>query len=396
MIDVLAITNLYPNPLQPRHGVFTEHRLRALAARPEVGRLAVVAPIAAFPLPGLSIGPYARLAAVPARAERHGIEVRHPRYVNIPAVGMGVQPDLMARALVPAVGRLIADGFDPDIIDAYYLYPDGVAAAAVARRFGKPLVLTAYGTDVTGIAAASPRAARRIREAAAQAGACTAVCAALRDALTEIGVEPAKLRVVLHGVDLALFRPAEDRAGLRTRLGLAGPTLFTAGNLIPLKGMDLAISALPGLPGATLAVAGNGPEEAALKALARRLGVADRVRFLGLLPQERLGDWYAAADAFVLMSEREGIPNVVMESLACGTPVLATAVWGVPEIVDRPEAGRLVRERGAAALAREAAALLADPPDRAATRRYAEGFTWEATARAHLDAFAAALGRPLE
>jgi teichuronic acid biosynthesis glycosyltransferase TuaC len=395
VLKILAISNLFPNPVQPRNGVFTEHRLRALAAAPEIEEVRVISPIPAFPLPGLSFGPYAALNAVPAEDVRHGLKVSYPRYVNIPKIGMHLQPGLMAAALMAVVRRMIAGGFDPDVIDAFYFYPDGVAAAKIARALGKKLVITAYGNDLSLIPVGSPRAARRIREAADQADACTAVCKALADAPVDLGGDASKTRVVLHGVDVDLFRPPEDRAALRARLGLDGPALFTAGHLIERKGMHFAVGALPPLPGATLVIAGDGPEDAALRAQAASLGVADRVRFLGHVDPAQLRDWYGAADAFVLMSSREGIANVMMESMACGTPVLATAVWGAPEVINRPEAGRLVMERTSEALAREAQALFAAPPDRAATARYGGSFTWAQTTRDHLDVYRTFLGPDL-
>ena len=103
------------------------------------------------------------------------------------------------------------------------------------------------------------------------------------------------------------------------------------------------------------------------------------MRFLGTLPQEALRDYYGAADALVLASSREGWANVLLEAMACGTPVLATAVGGTPEVVTAPEAGRLLHERSAAAVARAARSLFTDTATREQTRRYAEGFSWQET-----------------
>ena len=116
-----------------------------------------------------------------------------------------------------------------------------------------------------------------------------------------------------------------------------------------------------------------------------------RVRFLGHLDQEDLKDYYSVADALVLASSREGIANVLLESMACGTPVIATAVWGTPEAVNVPEAGVLMRERSAGALVEAARQLFDHYPDRAATRRHAAGFQWEQTSREHLQVLHRAL-----
>jgi len=139
-------------------------------------------------------------------------------------------------------------------------------------------------------------------------------------------------------------------------------------------------------------IAGTGPEEASLRSRAAALGVTDRVRFVGNLPQERLRTLYSGADALVLASNREGWPNVLLESMACGTPVIAPAVWGVPEVVSAPEAGILIQERSAHAIAQAVNRLQSQPPARSATREYAERFSWEATTNGQIELF----GRILE
>jgi glycosyltransferase involved in cell wall biosynthesis len=147
------------------------------------------------------------------------------------------------------------------------------------------------------------------------------------------------------------------------------------------------------LPDCTLLIAGNGPLRPDLEAKISALGLEGRVRLLGEVPHDRLTELYGAADCSILMSEREGWPNVLLESMACGTPVLATTVGGTPEIVTRPEAGILLRERSAAALVEALRELRARPPDRVATRRYAEGFGWDVVAAANFAVLQAAAAR---
>jgi len=396
-IRLVTFSTLYPNAVMPRHGIFVENRLRALLAS---GRVAttVLAPVPWFPFRGARFGGYGAFAAVPPAEIRHGLEVLHPRYPLIPKVGETVAPRLMALALERPLRRLLARR-PADVLDAFYLYPDGVAAVRLGRRLGLPVVVTALGTDVNVIGEHRP-ARRQMLDAVARAAGVTTVSQALKDRLVAFGADPDAVRVVRHGADLAAFRPAADRAALRARLGLGpdaagdGPVLLSVGNLVELKGHHIAVQALAELPGAVLLIAGHGPERGALERLAQAQGVAGRVRFLGLVPHDALPDWYAAADALVLASSREGIPNVVMEAMACGTPVVATAVGGIPEVVPEPLAGRLLGERSPPALAAAVRSLLADPPDRAAVRRHAEGYTWAATTAAHLDVLEAARRRP--
>jgi glycosyltransferase involved in cell wall biosynthesis len=159
------------------------------------------------------------------------------------------------------------------------------------------------------------------------------------------------------------------------------------GNLVPIKGHDLAIRALRLLPEMDLVIIGDGPERLALGALARDLGVADRVTFVGVMAQEDLRHYFGAADALVLASSREGWANVLLESMACGTPVVASRVGGTPEVVTRPEAGLMMAERAPEALAEAVRRLFEHYPERGATRRYAEGFGWAETTTGQLRLF---------
>jgi glycosyltransferase involved in cell wall biosynthesis len=221
------------------------------------------------------------------------------------------------------------------------------------------------------------------------------VCQALKDRLVAIGVAEQHIHVLRNGVDLELFRP-RDRAVARARYDLRRPTLLSVGHLIPRKAHDIAIRALAQIADAELLIVGEGPERCALVHLAGRTGVAGRVRFLGQLPQDELPDIYSAADVLVLASAREGWANVLLEAMACGTPVVASNVWGTPEVVASRDAGLLVDERSGAAFAAAIGRLLANRPDRAGTRAYAEQFSWEQTTAGQLDLFRAVLRRPSE
>jgi glycosyltransferase involved in cell wall biosynthesis len=372
-IRLLVFTSLYPNAAQPRHGVFVEERLRHLV---ETGRVAatVVAPVPWFPFRHRRFGRYAKFAQVPRRERRYGIEILHPRYPVIPKVGMNVAPGLMFRATLPVVRNLQASGTGFDLIDAHYFYPDGVAAARLGEDLGKPVVITARGSDVTWIPH-NPRARRQIQRAAASVSAVVTVSQALKRRLTDLGVAPDSISVLRNGVDLDRFAP-RDRESIRAKLALDGTVWLAVGNLVELKGVHVALAALATLPDVTLLVVGQGPEEARLRQLAERLGIEARVRFLGTIPHERLYEYYNAADALVLASSREGMPNVVLESLACGTPVVAAPFDGVTELLDAPEAGEIASQRSAEAIAAAWLRLRERAPTRAATRSVAERLGW--------------------
>ena len=193
------------------------------------------------------------------------------------------------------------------------------------------------------------------------------------------------MRVIRHGVDLELFRPSVDREQVRRRFGLDAPTMISVGHLIERKGHDIAIRSLDYLPGHQLLIVGEGPKERELRRLASGLHLGDRVKFLGLVPQPELPPLLCAADVLVNCSDREGIANVLLEAMACGTPVVATHIWGSSEVISSPEAGILVHERSPAAVAQGVRRLLAQRPDGVLTRSHAQRFSWIETARQHLE-----------
>jgi teichuronic acid biosynthesis glycosyltransferase TuaC len=391
-MKILTFTTLFPNVEQQDHGIFVENRLRHLLGSRQI-TAEVIAPVPWFPFTSRAFGRFARLALVPLQERRHGVSVRHPRYLSIPKIGMHLAPLLLYLGVRRAAKRLLDAGYDFDLIDAHYFYPDGVAAALLGHELGKPVVITARGTDINLISDfLLPR--RMIQWAARRAAAIITVCEALRTRLIALGADDTRIHTLRNGVDLVHFYPRE-RDEARRRYGVAGtaPVLLSVGHLIERKGHHLVIEALAGLPEAKLLIAGDGPERTALKRLASRLGVAGRVQFLGRVAHDALDEIYSAADVLVLASSREGWANVLLEAMACGTPVVATKVWGTPEVVADVAAGLLVESRTADAFAATIARLLAAPPSRAATRLYAEGFSWDATTARQLALFHEVLAR---
>ena len=389
MIRMLTLSTLFPNSAQQSRGIFVEQRLRHLLRTGEVDAR-VVAPVPWFPSRSERFGRYAQLARVPRRETRYGLEVWHPRYVLAPKITMVLAPLSLAIGVRSTVARIKREGFDFDIIDAHYYYPDGVAGALLARWTGRPLVITARGTDINLI----PRyywPRRMILWASRMAAQSISVCDALREEMVSIGMARGTIRTLRNGVDLEIFAPVDQDVARRKLEWPAGPTLLSVGALIERKGHDVLLRALARLPGYRAVIVGKGNLENKLRTLATRLGVADRVILAGEVSQQELKYYYSAADASVLASSREGWANVLLESMACGTPVIASKVWGSPEVIRAREGGLLMEERTPEILAQCICDLFASPPQRVATRRYAEGFSWEATAAGQIEVFAGIL-----
>jgi len=384
MIRILTLTSLFPNSVQRSHGIFVLQRLKHLVASRNV-EACVVAPVPWYPafVPGPDR--YTIYREVPETDSRDGFEVSHPKYLVVPRIGMSIAPGLMAASILNAVYKIASSRQGFDLIDAHYFYPDGVAAAWIAQRLGLPVVITARGTDINLI----PKyriARRQILWAANQAAAIITVCDALRNEMVNLGVEPSKITTLRNGFDPDVFHPV-DRDEARNDLGIQGRTLLSVGHLIERKGHGLIIDALAGLPDFNLVIVGSGPDEADLKNRVRRLGVEDRVRFEGTVEQTELKSYYSACDALALASSREGMANVLIESIACGCPVVATNSWGTPEVIGSPESGVLVDEWSSTGIAAGIRELFANLPARAETLKYADRFQWDPTSKGQYDIF---------
>ncbi len=337
-----------------------------------------MAPVPWFPSKSGFWAKYSRYAAIPAEEVRHGIMIDHPRYPVIPKIGMTMAPLLMAAAVRKPITQLIQDGYDFDLIDAHYFYPDGVAAAMLGVKLSKPVVITARGTDINLISDYYfPR--KMIQWAARQTEAIISVSEALKTRLMVLGIDDNKITVLPNGVDLKTFAPPDNGNKSSVRPKTGEKLLLAVGALLPFKGHEIIIKALSSLPKCRLFIAGEGPERKFLYRLSTSLGLNDRIQFLGRVQHEELAKFYGAADALVHASTREGWPNVLLESLACGTPVVAAGVGGIPEIITKPEAGILIYERTAEAIAKGVKDLFSRYPDRMATRRFAEQFSWKET-----------------
>jgi len=374
MLRVLTFTSLYPNSEMPQLGVFVENRLRQLLHDTEI-ESRVFSPVPWVPFGRYIDEKYYKYSQIRKKDKRYGINITNSRYFHLPKIGMNIQAISMAICSYSAIKRIIDEGYDFDVIDAHYFYPDGVAAVLLAKMLGKPVVVTARGSDIN-VYRQYPVPRTLIKWASKRASAIITVCQALKNVLCEMSVSKDKVTVLRNGVDLDLFRPHENRFEIRKNLNLNGKILLMVGRLVKLKGHDLVIQALTLLKDTSLLIVGEGEEKESLEEKINKLGLENRVRLLGAVPHRDLPDYYSAADALILASSSEGWANVILESLSCGTPVVATNVGGTSEIVVSPESGILVNERTPDAIAQAVKELFDNYPDREKTRKYAEKFSW--------------------
>lgn len=393
-MNVLVFTSLWPNSEQPNLGIFVKNRLAALARLDGI-EMRVVAPVPYFP-------PWFQAAVLPARwrqmariAERElvaGIETLHPRHLVTPKIGMSFYSRWMARGVEKLIRKLHRER-PIGLIDAHYVYPDGHAAVLLGERLKVPVVITARGTDIN-LFSRMPLIRPLICEALQKADGAIAVSSALKQRMVELGMKREKVAVIRNGIDGSLFYRREQ-AEARRKLGLDDDSriILSVAALVPLKGLDSLIDAMKLLPTEKLYLLGEGPERAALEKRIAEGGLSDRVFLVGARPQEELPEWYAAADLFCLASSREGCPNVVIEAMACGTPVIAADVGGISELVDGPNCGRLIYSVTAESLAREITLALATNWNRQGIARSHSSRTWSVVAEEILDHWESVVGQ---
>jgi len=389
-LRVLSIATLYPNDLTPNFGVFVERQMQAVVKRGDVD-LVLVNPIGLPPFP-LSLHPrYRGLGDLPQQEERGGVTVLRPHFRLLPGIGGRFNAAAVTRAVLPLARKLHAEA-PFDLVDAQFFHPDGAAAVNIAKALGLPSSVKARGADIQ-FWGKQPGVAQQVLAAGREATGLLAVSSGLIDDMTALGIDPGKVTVHRTGLNADLFRPY-DRRMCRDELGLPrdAQILACVGALIPRKGQTYAIEAMPLLPEAILLLAGQGPDEAALKSTAERLGVADRVRFLGAVPHDRLPIVLNAADVFVLPTASEGLANAWVEALACGTPEVTTPFPGAFELLADPAWGSFAA-RDKLAIAIEVSQLLANPPPRETVAAAVAGFSWEANAAALVEYWNGLAGR---
>ncbi|AMU96552.1 glycoside hydrolase [Sphingopyxis terrae subsp. terrae NBRC 15098] len=373
-LRILSVATLFPDAARPNFGLFVEKSLLALAAQPGV-MLTIVAPIGLPPFP-LSLHPrYRALRRLPQREAWRGLTVHRPRFTLIPKFGAARNPAAIAHAVLP-----IAQQGSFDVVDAQFFYPDGPAAMNIADALGIPFSVKARGADISHFGH-DPATRPQLLAAAERAGGLLAVSEAMRGDMAAIGIDAGKTMVHYTGIDTMRFHPG-DRPAARAALGMGdAPAIATVGALIPRKGQALVIEALPALPGVHYWLAGAGEEDARYRALAQRLGVADRVHLMGPVANADLPQLYRAVDAVVMPSVSEGLANAWVEALACGTPIVISDAGGAAELVTSPAAGQIV-ERTPAAIADAVRTLLAAPaaPD-AVAASLAGRFEWDRNGR---------------
>jgi len=390
-MKILVFTSLYPNNVWPHHGVFIKERMTKVAQL-DGCQVQVVAPTPYFP--PLKLTSRWHFSQVLRHEVIEGLDVYHPWYFMTPKVGMISYGITLFLSVLPVVKK-IQQHFDFDLIDAHYVYPDGFAAILLGQYFKKPVVISARGSDVN-LFSQFPLIRRLLRYSLRRADQVIAVSQALQEKIEDLGIPSQKISVIPNGVDLEKFYPC-DREQAQKLLGLTQErVILSVGHLKANKGFELLLNAFRILldrfreTNVGLVIVGDGPFRTRLEELISLLQLETRVRLVGNVQHNKLYLWYNAADLFCLASEREGWPNVLLETLACGTPVVATPVGGIPEIIQSEDIGILVH-RTEHEIARGLALALQKQWQPEMLTQYARQYTWDRAASSVFQVFVTAL-----
>jgi len=332
-VKVLSFSYCFPNETNPNWGIFVFQRIKALSKFVDSQ---VCSPVPWFPF----LAPGGKIV----HGNWKGLKISRPRFFYTPKIFKNNDARFYARGILPWVKQL-SRTWHPDVLDAHFIWPDGVAISLIAKNLGLPYVITLRGKLFECMK--EPSQVRQCAEALKGAAAVISVSSGLAEAAIELGSDPARMRVIPNGVDAGIFN-IKDKKACRKTLGLPEDKkiLVTVAHLGHRKGHHEVISALAGLPEDVCLVLVGGPAQGGthetIMAEAEKSGVEKRVILAGPQPYDQVARYFSAADASVLASYREGCPNAVLESLACGTPVVATDVGAVRDILPVPGAGCIV------------------------------------------------------
>ena len=414
---VLTTTLCYPTPAEPDRGIFIQRRAVALA---RIGHdVDVISPQPWCPLLRCGTGVPGSAARLPAVADgspvwlseqiscqqRDLLPTRYPRMFSIPVIGWATDGFAYARALYRAIADSRGAGRAPyDLIDAHFEYPDGVGAYLAGRRLGIPVVVTVRGKIVS--LARKPGRRVQIRSMLRRVAGIIAVSESLARCVREVAGDDLHVDVIPNGVDTSIFHPM-DRDNARRQLGwdLRTRYVLAVGHLQRLKGFDRLIEVWPAVQNACgdvrLVLVGSRRGEsnfaAGLLADINRINrtihppsaepsiqkisnLRSQILFLGPQEPDRLNLMYNAADVLANSSRSEGWCNAIAESLAAGTPVVATDVGGNREQIRSPHLGIIVPDGDATSLGSAIVAALGRPWDRPAIAEAGARRSWQQVA----------------
>ncbi len=379
---LLFISTTFPDAASPSRGTYNAALVRALSRQHEVSVISPRSFPEVYSLKGK------KKFEVPVEMEAHGVSVQYPTYWYTPRLFQNAYGDQMWWSVKAVVRKTLAS-FQPDAVLSYWAHPDGDVCRRAAAIANVPSAVIVGGSDVL-ILPHLPGRGTRVREVLNSSDAVITVSEGLRRKTIELGVPESKVHTIYQGVDEHLFDHHLTRLDARKRLNLGSDVahLLWVGRVVEIKALPVLFDAVALLKEQGLRfqlhLLGDGPQRTPLQQLAQRRQLDDVIRFHGAVGHDQIGNWYRAADLTVLTSDSEGLPNVLRESLACGTPFVSTDVGSVREIAF-PEATCFVPPRNPAAFAAAVQSMLTEEAKLAAAAY--QPSTWQGSAQETVSLF---------
>jgi len=379
MLKIAVVTSYFPSSTQPWQGRSAYQTLRVIACEADVR---VFYPNSAYPS---FLKPRTRsYHKLDASYSPPDVKASYYDYPALPWVSRPLNGWIAAHTLLPHVR-----GFAPDLIFSCFLYPDGYAALKIGKALSVPVVTQSIGSDINRIG--DPISAVHTRTVLREADFLVTVSGDLRTKAVAMGASAEKTRAIVNGCDLSVFHVG-DRLEARQKLSIspASEAVVYIGRMDVKKGLlelvEAAASLHPARPNLHVYMVGEGPDRPLIESAIQARNALGYIHVLPPCAFDDVAVWMTAADLVTLPSYMEGCPNVVLEALACGRPVVATNVGGIPEIMS-DECGRLVPPREPAALAQALASVLDTAWDAAAISARGSR-SWSTVAAELFDIFA--------
>ena len=383
---------MYPSIFNETSGIFVYEQLKALL---KVGRvdIQVLSPVPLSPFPITQISEKWNLySKVPRESIRDGIKVWHPRYIRLPGSKFHGPSGFTMHKSIESLFKHLRKSYNPDIIHAFAATPDGYAGLMLARKYRIPFVCSLMGSDINVYPSYRPLSYTMTRKVLLESDRVIAVSNALKDKAETIVLAKQEIRVIYMGVDTENFvKNNVNRNEIRTNLDISPNeiVLLFVGGLLISKGVFELIESFAKLyksfNNSRLILVGEGPAKNKLLERIRALGIQDFVYFVGRKPHDEIPEWLNACDIFVLPSYSEGLPNALVEAMACKCPVVATRVGGIPEVLKNKENGLLIKPQNVGDLTESLIYLISHREEaiemgERAWKTVLENYTWDKNA----------------
>lgn len=353
-MKVLVISSIYPNMNEPGKGVFRKQQFAELS---KLCDLRVISPI-----------PFYKKANIPFEDVVDGIRTYYPSYYFTPKIFRSLYGYFFYFSLNRFVSSLW-ERWPFEVILTAWAYPDGFGSTLIAKHIHVPMAIMTMGSDIN-IHAKYHLRKKMIRGALNNADRVISVSNSLKNRMVAIGVYPSKIEVITNGINSTIFRAIPVSVAKKTvNLPDDRKVILFAGNLVSGKGAELLIEALPHVlheaPKALLVIAGDGVLKTQMQRRVADLGLQENVRFVGRQPLEKIPFYMNASNVFCLPSASEGCPNVVLEALSCGVPVVASDIPPIVEALQGSPSARLFPVGNVTALSEAIISTITQPmPDK--------------------------------